>query len=144
MAYIYITEGLFRQICNRRYIAKDILQQMYQGRYSTAHIYMLQQIQYGRYITAYVTTNELWHIYIYICKKRINVLRQTCYGRYITANLTTVVLRTTTTAISQQIYSASRSRLLHLNLIVATQRPNDSPGLLYPVYAENGALSGQR
>ena len=67
------------------------------------------------------------------------ILRRIYYGRYITADL----LRTTTkTAISRQMYSARSSRLLHPNLLVATRRPKDSPGPLYPAYVGTEALYG--
>ena len=40
-------------------------------------------------------------------------------------------------AMSQQISSVRNSRLLHPNLVAATNRPNDSSGPFYPVYVEN-------
>ena len=48
--------------------------------------------------------------------------------------------RTTGTAISQRMFSARSSRLLHPNPFVATRHAKNSPGPLYPVYVEDRVL----
>ena len=71
----------------------------------------------------------LWWIY-YGDDTTADTLRQRYHGKCMMEGtlrkyMTGVVLRPTKTAISQQIYSASSSQMLHPNLFVATHRSSE-------------------
>ena len=111
-----------------RHIKADILRQMYYGRHITANI--LRLMYYGIYIYRRIYT----YIYIYDGRCMMaDVLGQVDYGRYITADILWQIhysryIAYDRAAISRQMSSARGSRLLHADLLVATHRPNGSPG----------------
>ena len=97
---------------------------------------MLRQIHYGRYITSvlsqqpcdgkYIRADILWQSYC-----GTTILWQTYYGKYIMATML------------RQMYSGmciTADILLHPKPLVATHHSKGSPGPLYAVYVENGAL----